>query len=1196
MQPSEILSALGRMMSEAHQLNRSMEDAEEITDGEALVLSGLPVEQFAAQLEQLRERRRRDKMGGLFDKLYSPTASLGTMDKPRERGRQEEEYLDDTIALLGQEGTKALKRFQAQGEVADLETAFEKFGQAVDLAPDGHHYKPSCLNYLGISHAMRFKRLRNMADIDKAIECQVSSVDLTPDGHHYKPGFLNNLGLSHEERFERLGEMADIDKAIEYQVRAGNLTPDGYPNKPAILNNLGSSHQLRFERLGEMADIDKAIECKVGAVDLTPDGHPDKPGFLHNLGTSHRTRFMRLSVMVDIAKAIECQVSAVDLTPDGHPDKPSCLDNLGLSHLTRFERLGEMADIGKAIECQVSAVDLTPDGHPNKPSRLDNLGLSHLRRFEHLGEMADIDMAIECQVSAVDLIPNGHPDKPAILNNLGTSHLRQFERLGEMADIDKAIEYQVSSVDLTPDGHLNKPCFLNNLGLSYLGRFGRLGEIADISKAIECQPSQQSRNFSPDAVEYLGEMADIDKAIEYQVLAVDLTPNSHPDKPTYLNNLGTSHQVRFERLSEIADINKAIECQVNAVDLTPDGHPDKPAFLDNLGKSHKTRFEHLGETADIDMAIANFEQCATSVAGPPIVRFRAGRAWILALRLKKQMSNSHSQCLRPQHTLMNLIPELIWLGAPIHQHFQTIQDIIDSSIHEAVSAAIRAQELELAVEWMEQGRSIVWAQLRGLRSPVVDLQGAHPVLAQKFQEVQRKIEMLYLPYDADNTSRPAVGSWEQLGQAHRCNIQKREDLLAEIRNKQGFESFLRPEKYSVLSKACQGCLVILLTVAGEQCDALVILPSRSITHLSFANMSQDVISNLHTRWEKSRMTRLNNRGNEIPALFTENDNLSIQKYTFLEPCLPDRGEHAATLDLEPMSSLLAKLWEKIVHPIVEGTENDLPDLADGRLPHIIWCPSGLLSFLPFHAAGIYCSSSEERIGISDYAVSSYIPSLMALLSNSTTQQLGRPSILIVTQPSTPGQKPLPGTTLEARKIMEKASFYDVQSAIHHLGQSQATVSTVTKQLQTHGWVHLACHGTQNFPDPKESSFALHDGRLTLSSLMQKSMVHAEFAFLSACQTATGDQKIPDEAMHLTSGMLAAGFPNVVGTMWSIEDSVAPEVAEIFYAMLFEEGRKSEWKVRPEPAYALHFALKRLREEGTGDRDLMRWVPSVHYGL
>ncbi|KAH8793130.1 CHAT domain-containing protein [Flagelloscypha sp. PMI_526] len=1161
-------------MSESHQLNDRTEcrlNTGEFTGAEALPLSELPAEELDEDFDGIR---------------------------------------DAIIASMGQEGIRAMERFQAEGQVADIDTAIENFESTVYLTRDGHPMKPIYLSNLGTSRMRRFDCLGETADIDEAIELRGQAVTLSPDGHPNNPMYLNNLGTSHQERFRRLGEIADIDKAIDFQCQAVELTPDGHPDKPGRLNNLGNSHLARFKRLGEMADIDKAIDFQFQAVDFTPDGHPDKPIYLNNLGTSHQAQFERLGKIADIGKAIEFQCQAVELTPDGHSDKPARLSNLGISHVRRFEHLGEMADMNKAIELKRQAVDLTPDGHADKPIYLNNLGTSHQAQFERLGEMADIDKAIEFQCHAVELTPDGHPDQPMYLNNLGTSHVRRYERLGEIADVNKAIDLKLQAVDLTPDGHPNKPMYLNDLGNSYQALFDRLGEMADIDKAIDCR--FQAVELTPDGhpnkpiylnnlgisqqerFKHLGEVDDIGKAIEFQRQAVDLTLDDHPDKPARLNNLGNSHQACFENLGMMADIDKAIEYQLSAVELTPEGHPNKALYLNNLGYSHQARFERLGEIADIDEAIINFQQCALSTTGPPIVRFKAARLWVFALRLKNKRVPVDTSSLQPQHTFVNLIPELVWLGAPVHQRFQTIQDVVGSSIHEAVSAAIRAQELELAVEWMEQGRSIVWGQLRQLRSPMDDLHDAHPVLAQELQDIQRKIEMSFLPRDVDSTTELALGSLEQQAQAHRCNIQKRQDLLTEIRSNQGFESFLRPEKFSVLSKACQDRLTVLLTVAEGYCDALVILPSSSITHISFTNMSQDVISELHTLWENSRMSRLSNRGNEMPALFNVDNHTPFKKATLLETGVLDRGEEAATLDLGPMSSLLADLWERIVHPIVVRIKN-LFDLTNDRLPRITWCPSGPLTFLPFHAAGIYSSDSEERICISDYAVSSYTPSLMALLTNPTTVQLGRPSILMVTQPNTPGQKALPGTTVEAKKITEKAASNDMQSAIRHLSQSEATVSAVIEQLETHGWVHLACHGTQKYSDPMESSFALHDGSLTLASLMRKSMGRAQFAFLAACQTATGAKTLADEAMHLTSGMLAAGYPSVVGTMWSIEDSVAPEVAEAFYAILFEEGYKSDWKVNIEPAYALHLALKKLREETTRDRDLMKWIPFVHYG-
>jgi CHAT domain-containing protein len=49
--------------------------------------------------------------------------------------------------------------------------------------------------------------------------------------------------------------------------------------------------------------------------------------------------------------------------------------------------------------------------------------------------------------------------------------------------------------------------------------------------------------------------------------------------------------------------------------------------------------------------------------------------------------------------------------------------------------------------------------------------------------------------------------------------------------------------------------------------------------------------------------------------------------------------------------------------------------------------------------------------------------------------------------------------------------------------------------------------------------------------MRLRLPHAVLAFLSACQTAQGSEKQPDQAVHLAASMLFCGFRSVVGTMW-----------------------------------------------------------------
>ena len=80
-------------------------------------------------------------------------------------------------------------------------------------------------------------------------------------------------------------------------------------------------------------------------------------------------------------------------------------------------------------------------------------------------------------------------------------------------------------------------------------------------------------------------------------------------------------------------------------------------------------------------------------------------------------------------------------------------------------------------------------------------------------------------------------------------------------------------------------------------------------------------------------------------------------------------------------------------------------------------------------------------------------------------------------------------------------------------------------------VHFACHANQDLIQPDDSCFFLHGGPLKMSQIYSQQIPNAALAFLSACKTATGDETVPDEAMHLAASLLHSGFRIVIGTMW-----------------------------------------------------------------
>ncbi|KAJ7748283.1 hypothetical protein DFH07DRAFT_775743 [Mycena maculata] len=85
---------------------------------------------------------------------------------------------------------------------------------------------------------------------------------------------------------------------------------------------------------------------------------------------------------------------------------------------------------------------------------------------------------------------------------------------------------------------------------------------------------------------------------------------------------------------------------------------------------------------------------------------------------------------------------------------------------------------------------------------------------------------------------------------------------------------------------------------------------------------------------------------------------------------------------------------------------------------IWWCPTGPLAFLPIHAAGLYGKDQAFGSTLSDFLISSYTPSLTALIQGYRPQSGSKEDrqLLAVTRPSAKGQSYIPGTQDEIKFI------------------------------------------------------------------------------------------------------------------------------------------------------------------------------------
>ncbi|KZV76186.1 hypothetical protein PENSPDRAFT_598806 [Peniophora sp. CONT] len=924
------------------------------------------------------------------------------------------------------------------------------------------------------------------------------------------------------------------------------------------LFQLGDSLFERFHRLNELGSLDRAINAQQRANELMPNDHPQKRQLLSDIGRSLWHRYESLGKLEDLENAIATQKLALDLTPAGHPDQPLRLNNLAACLHSRFDGLGEIRDLQDAIAAKRLAVDITPDSDPARPNRLGNLAVSLCSRFDRLGEIRDLEEAIEAHKLARVLTPDNHPDRPQRLASFAASLWSRFEHLGDIRDLEQAIDAEKLAFDLTPEGHSDRHERLGNLATSLWSRFNRLGEIRDLEDAIEAEK-----------------------------LALDLTPQNHPDRPARLANLAISLRHRFARLCKLSDIEAAIAAEILARDLMPEGHPGRPWHLFGLGLSLKARFEYKQSKVHFDAAIHSLMEAATQSVGDPMTRLKSARECVSLLSKYPEFSSAEL-VLAAHSSIIQVFPEIVWLGHSVERRYEESAKL-GSLVNLAISAFIRLQSCYQAIEWMEAGRTLVWAQLSSLREPLDELAKGHPSLAKSLRNVslalQQSSSASQATLDEHERSQddvPSVVPTFSRGvtsdaalDRHRQFATEYQRILDDVRGQPGFENFLRAPKIETLMPSIEllDGPVVFINVHSSSCDALVLFPNGAIRRVVLQDLTESGAQTLRSTWMKFlQSSDLRSRGA-----------VSVDR-------LRSKGR------TNTLALILERLWTWVVQPILQALHfiEKVPSKSQ-QLPHLTWCPTGPLTQLPLHAAGIYEPTSPIRPHVFDFVVSSYTPSLSTLLR--CHRRAGSPSphpnLLVIAQPNTPGFAELPNTQNECTCLRAVMPRHEHTFLVH----DQGTVANTLAAMNQHPWVHLACHGMQNTSNPTQSAFALYDRPLTLSTLMGAVAENAELAFLSACQTAAGDEKIPEESAHLAAGMIALGFKGVIGTMWSIGDADAPVIVEAYYKKLVEL-RSSEGAVASGytgAAYALHEAVKVLRKH-VGEQNFVRWAPFVHFGV
>ncbi|KAG2342986.1 hypothetical protein BDR05DRAFT_989973 [Suillus weaverae] len=809
-------------------------------------------------------------------------------------------------------------------------------------------------------------------------------------------------------------------------------------------------------------------------------------------GQARCVEYMTSKTVSYLNDAVDHFQSVLDQCPVDHPDRAAALANLAWARLIGYNQK-DLQDIDSPISLFREALALP-------------LGARYLKE----DTTVDGYEAVQLHRTLLPPCPEG-------------TCLRSLAAIGNGVHnvIDDNIQLQRMVLELYSPGHTGRPRAVEKLSLDLRTHFTQCGSIDDLDESIrlhsevvsQCHEGHPARGTSLNNLassllprfRHQGKSDDLNEAISLFEEALSLHPVGHEYRYVSLDNL-------------VISLYRAISLHREALTLCAPEHPHRDTTLNNLAVALTTRYNYSHVREDLNEAINLYREslrlkCFSHefLKEAYLCRYRIQHNLIdLSLAVENfKLASRHATQGLPYRINVSYS----WaVAAEQHDHgsaleaYSTFFELLDAHLatrssitsrREAAAAFRYAISLPVdAASCAIRRGNLRYAvelleQGRGQQTPLDDLESTNPKLARTFSEVSK--HLAEAQGATVNTDRAAA---EQAETQYRKHMEEWKAAVAEIR------------KVDDLQAAARHGPVIILIASKYSCGAIIVPKSGEPHHVYFPRITLTDLKKLKDDFAKA-----------------------IKQASRMRPQEPRRD----------LRELLRVVWNEIMLPIVNVLEGDLKLRHRSR----IWlCPTADFTSIPLHASNISrmnadCSGPEPCL--EDLYICSYTPTLSALIR--ARQALKKQAMKKHVPPSFVAIGQSKPSAVQGKELVAVDSELEL---VH------ATRVGALEALQQNTWVHLACHGKQDHEQPYNSYFAMRDTPLTLLDIMDQNIPHAEFAFLSACHTAVGDEKTPDEVIHLAAGLQFSGFKSVIGTLWVVDDAVAKHVVKAFYEKMFED--------------------------------------------
>lgn len=262
---------------------------------------------------------------------------------------------------------------------------------------------------------------------------------------------------------------------------------------------------------------------------------------------------------------------------------------------------------------------------------------------------------------------------------------------------------------------------------------------------------------------------------------------------------------------------------------------------------------------------------------------------------------------------------------------------------------------------------------------------------------------------------------------------------------------------------------------------------------------------------------------------------------------------------------------------------------------LVVVPDGALHYVPFATLPLPVDGGDEEVLLLDRWEVLHLPSASALASqrrllatrepapkaaailadpvfDGFDPRLGSPPrdlIQASSRAETPGVAGLERLPWSGEEALAIAALAPEGQVLTLLGFDASRDRVLNAELADYRILHFATHGLVNPRHLELSGLMLsqvdaegrtRDGFLRLYDLLGLEL-RADLVVLSGCRTALGKEVRGEGFVGLARGFLYAGVPQVVASLWQVQDQATAELMTHFYRGLLEDGKPAATALR-----------------------------------